>query len=109
MTSCPNCGYILGPVEQPTLRAVRGPLTITCDPPAVYWHGIRHRGLSPKQHQLLFLLTLRGEATHEVMQGFIDASAKCVAVHLTRARDWLRHEAIGVKIENIHRWGYRMS
>ena len=106
---CPNCGYILGPVEQPTLRAVRGPLTVTCDPPAVYWHGIRHRGLSPSQHQLLFLLTLRGEVSHEAIQGWLDASGTCVAVHLSRLRDWLEGEAIGVKIENIHRWGYRMS
>ena len=56
MTLCPHCG------QPKPEQAQRGPLLVTREPHAVYWQGVRRHGISPIQHEVLFLLAKRGEA-----------------------------------------------
>lgn len=104
MAVCHHC-------RQPILETVeRGPLTVTREPPAVYWQGIKQGRLSPMKTAILFLLAQRGTATRLALEMLSAGhSSNAVAVHISHLREWLRDYGIPLRIVAERGVGYRLE
>lgn len=106
MTACPCCGYN----EESEARYSRGPLTVTINPPAIFWRGKRIK-TPPSHARIIYPLMPRGRASHAAMAMLLgmDTDQEAVKTHICGLRKIIAAEGLPIAFRAIHGWGYEIE